>query len=67
MVLGAYQKGGHVRFVTAASLVKELIEAKDEKRLLRYQKQRAGFELLIVDEMGFVLLSKSVLNGSLRS
>ena len=57
--LATCQKGHHVRFVTAASLVRELIEAKDEKRLLRYQKQLAGFELLIVDELGFVPLSKS--------
>lgn len=57
--LAACQKGCSVRFVTAASLVRELIEAKDEKRLLRYQKQLAGYELLIVDELGFVPLSKS--------
>jgi len=57
--LAACQKGHHVRFVTAASLVWELIEAKDEKRLLRYQKQLAAFDLLIVDELGFVPLSKS--------
>ncbi len=37
----------------------ELIEAKDEKRLLRFQKQLAKQELLIVDELGFVPLSKS--------
>jgi DNA replication protein DnaC len=36
-----------------------LLEARDEKRLLRYQKQMAGYELLIVDELGFVPLSKS--------
>src|SRR4028119_1798607 len=57
--LAACQKGHSVRFVTAASLVHELIEAKDEKRLLRYQKQLARYELLIVDELGFVPLSKS--------
>lgn len=57
--LAACQKGHPVRFVTAASLVRELIEAKDEKRLLRYQKQLAAFDLLIVDELGFVPLSKS--------
>jgi DNA replication protein DnaC len=57
--LAACQKGYGVRFVTAASLVHELIEAKDEKRLLRYQKQLAKYELLIVDELGFVPLSKS--------
>jgi len=30
-----------VRFTTAAAMVHELLEAKDEKRLLRYQKQMA--------------------------
>jgi len=40
-------------------MVHELIEARDEKRLLRFQKQLASYELLIVDELGFVPLSKS--------
>ena len=57
--LAACQKGYDVRFVTAASLVHELVEARDEKSLLRYQKQLARYELLIVDELGFVPLSKS--------
>jgi DNA replication protein DnaC len=39
--------------------VHELIEARDEKRLLRYQKNLARQELLIVDELGFVPLSKT--------
>jgi DNA replication protein DnaC len=41
------------------SKVHELVEAKDEKRLLRFQKQLAKQELLIVDELGFVPLSKT--------
>lgn len=57
--LAACQQGFRVRFTTAAALVHELIEARDEKRLLRYQKQLAGQELLIVDELGFVPLSKT--------
>lgn len=57
--LAACQQGYRVRFVTAASLVHELVEAKDEKRLLRFQKQLSKQELLIVDELGFVPLSKS--------
>jgi DNA replication protein DnaC len=57
--VAACQKGYRVRFTTAASLVHELIEAKDEKRLMRYQKQMAAHELLIVDELGFVPLSKT--------
>jgi DNA replication protein DnaC len=35
------------------------MEAKDEKRLLRYQRILARQELLIVDELGFVPLSKT--------
>lgn len=36
-----------------------LMEARDEKRLLRFQKQLASYELLIVDELGFAPLSKT--------
>jgi DNA replication protein DnaC len=39
--LAACQKGYRVRFITAAALVNELLEARDEKRLLRVQKQLA--------------------------
>ena len=35
------------------------MEARDEKRLLRYQRQLLRQELLIVDELGFVPLSKA--------
>jgi hypothetical protein len=57
--LAACQKGLSVGFTTAASLVHELMEARDEKRLLRFQKQLASYRLLIIDELGFVLLSKT--------
>jgi DNA replication protein DnaC len=57
--LAACQQGFRVRFTTAAALVHELIEARDEKRLLRYQKYLSNRELLIVDELGFVPLSKT--------
>ena len=57
--LAACQKGYRVRFTTAAAMVHELMEARDEKQLLRFQKQTASYELLIVDELGFVPLSKS--------
>ena len=57
--LAACQKGMPVSFVTAASLVHELMEARDEKRLLRLQRQLAKVKLLIIDELGFVPLSKS--------
>ena len=57
--LAACQKGITVGFITAAALVHELIEARDEKRLLRFQKQLAKYRLLIIDELGFVPLSKT--------
>ncbi len=57
--LAACQKGLKVRFITAASLVHELIEAVDERRLQRFQKQLTSQILLIIDELGFVPLSKT--------
>lgn len=57
--LAACQHGHRVRFTTAAALVSELIEARDEKKLLRLQKLLASYELLLVDELGFVPLSKT--------
>jgi DNA replication protein DnaC len=55
--LAACQKGFPVGFTTAAALVHELLEARDERRLLRLHKQLAGHKLLIVDELGYVPLS----------
>src|SRR5712671_6321715 len=55
--LAACQKGLSVGFTTAAAMVHGLIEARDEKRLLRLQRQLAGYKLLIVDELGYVPLS----------
>ena len=55
--LAACQKGLSVGFIAAAALVHELLEARDEKRLLRLQRQLAGYKLLIIDELGYVPLS----------
>ena len=52
--LAACQKGLGVRFATASHLVHEIIEARDEKRLLRLQDQFARVNLLIVDELGYL-------------
>lgn len=57
--LAACQKGLSVGFTTAAALVSEMMEARDERRLLRFQKQMAAYQLLIIDELGFVPLSKT--------
>jgi len=57
--LAACQKGMKVRFITASAMVHELMEARDEQRLLRLQKQLTSQQLLIIDELGFVPLSKT--------
>ena len=57
--LAACQKGLSVGFTTAAAVVHELIEARDEKRLLRLQRQLAGYKLMVIDELGYVPLSQT--------
>jgi len=57
--LAACQKGLNVGFTTASALVHELMEARDEKTLLRFQKKLSSYKLLIIDELGFVPLSKT--------
>jgi len=57
--LAACQRGLSVAFTTAAGLVHQLMEARDEKRLLRLQAQLSAVKLLIVDELGYVPLSQT--------
>ena len=57
--LAACQRGLSVGFTTAAGLVHELMEARDERRLLNLQRQLARLNLLIIDELGFVPLSRT--------
>jgi len=55
--LAACQRGFSVVFTTAAQLVHQLMEARDEKRLLRLQRELQAARLLIIDELGYVPLS----------
>ena len=57
--LAACQRGLSVGFMTAAGLVHQLMEARDERRLLRLQAQLASLKLLIIDELGYVPLSQT--------
>ena len=52
--LAACQKGYSVAFTTAAALVHELMEARDERRLRALQKHLNTVKLLVVDELGYV-------------
>ena len=42
---------------SAAALVHELMEARDDRRLLNPQRQLSRLKLIIIDELGFVPLS----------
>ena len=55
--LAACQRGFTVAFTTAAALVSQLLEARDERRLLKLQRDLASVKLLIIDELGYVPLS----------
>ena len=48
----ACSEGKVVKFFTAADLAHQLIEARDEKQLLRFQQQLSKCDLLIMDELG---------------
>ena len=64
--MAACQRGMSVGFVTAAGLVNALTEARDEKRLLRLQSGLAKLQLLIIDELGYVPLSQTGAELSVR-
>ena len=46
-------------WVWASTLVHQLMEANDDRRLLNLQKKLSRLKLLIIDELGFVPLSKT--------
>jgi DNA replication protein DnaC len=54
--LAACEQGHRVRYVTAAQLVNELVEAADERRLSRLVTRYGKVELLCLDELGYVQL-----------
>ena len=65
--LAACQRGMSVGFTTAAALVHEQMEARDERRLLNLQRQLSRLSLLIIDELGLVPLSPPGRSCSSRS
>lgn len=53
------RRGRKVRFLTAAGLVNMCIEARDDKQLLRLEKQIRRMDLIILDELGYLPLERS--------
>jgi DNA replication protein DnaC len=52
--VAAIAAGYKVRFVSAVTLAQELLQAQSEYRLPRYLKSWAAFDLVILDELGYL-------------
>jgi DNA replication protein DnaC len=54
----ACRQGYRTRFTTGCGLVNELLEARDDRQLGRTLQRYSRYDLLIVDELGYVPFSK---------
>lgn len=54
----ACQMGKKVRFFRVMDLVTSLIEAKEERQLMRMKKSLSSLDVMILDELGYVPASK---------
>jgi len=55
----ACRRGHKVRFFTASGLVNTYIEAREERQVLRLEKQVCRNDLIIIDELGYIPLDRS--------
>jgi DNA replication protein DnaC len=58
LAMEACRRGKRVRFWRVIELVTHLMEAREEKNLLRLKSQLAKLDLLVLDELGYVPTSK---------
>lgn len=54
----ACMQGMNVKFYTAANLSNELIEAQDNHKLIRLEKQISKADLLIIDELSYLTFNR---------
>ncbi|MGO9919861.1 MAG: IS21-like element helper ATPase IstB [Isosphaeraceae bacterium] len=54
----ACARGKRVRFYRVTELATQLLEAREERQLTRLKSQLAKLDLLVLDELGYVLASK---------
>jgi DNA replication protein DnaC len=55
----ACQQGRKVRFFTVTGLITQLLERREEKGLERFHRQLEKYDLLVLDELGYVPCTKS--------
>ncbi len=56
--IAACERGLRVRYVTAAALVNELVEAEDERELSKVVSRYGRLDLLCLDELGYLHLDR---------
>ena len=59
MAMAACLQGRKVRFFRVTELITTMLEARDEKALLRLRSQLAKQSLIVLDELGYVPASKA--------
>lgn len=57
--MAACAQGRRVRFFRVTELITQLLEAKEERQLLRYRQALSKLDLLVLDELGYVPASKA--------
>lgn len=55
----ACRRGHKVRFFTASGLVNTYLEAREERQVLRLEKQIRRNDLIVIDELGYIPLDRS--------
>ena len=58
LAIEACERGKKVRFWRVTELVTQLMEAREERQLMRIKGQLAKLDLLVLDELGYVPTSK---------
>ncbi len=56
LAVAACRERKRVRFTTAAELVTELIEARNQQELQRMRSRWLRYELIVIDELGYVVM-----------
>ena len=59
LAAAACQQGKRVRFFSATELICELEEAQDDHQLHRYLRRFAGWDLVVVDELGYLPITEN--------
>jgi DNA replication protein DnaC len=59
LALSACLQGRKVRFFRVTELIALMLEARDDKQLLKFRSQLAKLDLVVLDELGYVPASKS--------